>query len=137
MKNHEKRPFRTPVWGEKSHFGAAAFPWKFAKSIVKMRISCLWHLLGENPECHLLFHLRLYCSEHPPFQKFIICFENVLAALDGKHNSEGCINETIMKHVRFGPHLGRKISLWSYLLRMEICKIHCTNLHFLLMAPLG
>ena len=90
MKN---RPSRTPIWGEKSHFGATYCAWKFAKSIAKMCISCLWRLWGENPECHLLFHLRLYCSERPSFQNFIDFFENVLAALGGKHNSEGCINE--------------------------------------------
>ena len=62
MKNHEKRPFRTPVWGEKSHFGATYCAWKFAKSIVKMCISCLWRLLGVSFACNLLFH---HCILHP------------------------------------------------------------------------
>ena len=69
-----KRSLSDPHLSGKCHFGATYCTWKFAKSIGKVCISCLWCLLGVNFMCHLLFHLCLYCSTH------------VVPALGGKHD---------------------------------------------------
>ena len=41
---------------------------------------------------HAVFFL-LFMLDTPFFPNFVDFFENVLAALGGKHNSEGCIND--------------------------------------------
>ena len=94
--------------------------WKFAKSIGKVCISCLWCLLGVNFMCHLLFHLRLYCSERPPFQNFIDFFENVLAALGGEHNLKAASMKNHEKRPFRTPvwrekfHFGATYCTWKF-----------------------
>ena len=103
MKNHEKVPSSNPpMWAEKCHFGAAYRTCKFTKSTTKMRICFLWHILGVNFVCHLLFYLCLYCSTQPFFPNFAYCLEDVLPALGGKHNFENRTTAFCIKKPTFG-----------------------------------
>ena len=92
-----------------------------------MCISCIWPSLGVHFVCHMLLHLRLYCSDDSFRLSFCSFFGKVLPALGGKHNFASCFDVRSLKSAPLALPFRRKIASLTYNLHVEVCTIHGKN----------